>query len=160
MRRPSGPHVACTQLPRARRSTPHAFLKYALRHSARLQGNCSDPDAPTALSLSPAEATALLPLKPRQCLLLLPDTFLVSNGGPFWTDNLYLKILRTEVVAEFKFLSAGVLGVQQGFPGVTASDLYVTNVTMHGEERGLAIGVALEEDRSNLLMKGALRTCL
>lgn len=124
-----------------------------------LQGNCSDPDAAAALALDGDLATTLLPLKPRQCLLLVPDTFIMSNRGRAWIDNLYLRLQRRLVSQEFAFVSAGLNNDGDGYFKVDASDLFITNVTFHGEHRGSAQGVSLEADSSSVLVQGAaLRT--
>ena len=116
-----------------------------------MQGNCSDPDAAAALGLSPAEAAALLPLKPRQCLLLVPKSLLAIGPDLFWVDNLYLKVARMKPVPGFTLLSTG-------YPfEAWVKDLYVTNVTMHGEARGMATAVRV--GRSRLFMKGAQQIC-
>lgn len=114
-----------------------------------MQGNCSDPDAAAALSLSPAEAATLLPLKPRQCLILVPESLHAINHD-LWVDNLYLKIARMKPVPGFTLLSSGAVCESD-------ANLYVTNVTMHGEARGMATAVSMS--RSRLFMKGALQIC-
>ena len=123
-----------------------------------VQGNCSDPDAAAALGLSPAEASAMLPLKPRQCVVLVPDTFLVSNGGNFWLDNVYLKLMRTRTVHDFTFVAGGTLGGSDEVPeDVATSNLYVTNVTLQGESRGAAMGITTHAPEASLLLQGAIR---
>lgn len=95
-----------------------------------MQGNCSDPAAVAALNLTTDEANFLLPLKPRQCLLLLPNNFIVSNGGSFWLDNLYLRLATPRIVADPYFISAGQPRLTPDMEGITPAQMYVTNVTM------------------------------
>lgn len=61
-----------------------------------MQGNCSDPHATRALQLLPPEPAhaPFLPLRPFQCLLLVPhvDTVLLQTRDSLWSDNLYLRL--------------------------------------------------------------------
>lgn len=95
-----------------------------------VQGNCSDPGAVAALNLTSDEAHLLLPLKPRQCLLLLPHSFLISYGGNFWLDNLYLRLATPRSVAAPYFISAGPPRLPPDLPGTIPAQIYITNVTM------------------------------
>lgn len=126
-----------------------------------VQGNCSDPGAAAALELTREDSAALLPLKPRQCLVLIHDTFLILSGGQVWLDNLYLRLARTSVerllfvsmappAAEFANL------VSSG--DVTPADVYITNITMDGGAHGVAAGIYSYKfgPDSSLLVKGAL----
>lgn len=117
-----------------------------------MQGNCSDPDAMTALGLaSTAEASrlaaagGLLPLKPRQCLLLLPDTFAFTNGGRFWLDNLYLRLdRRRHGSPEAAFMLSGLREFETHMKSLRATHLAATNVTMHGDGRAPVNGIRLK----------------
>lgn len=109
-----------------------------------MQGNCSDADAATALTLTAAETATLLPLHPFQCMLLMHETFLVVNRGSVWVDNLYLKLRRTYARPGMAFLSAGILDGRLREPYLNASDVYVTNVTFHSERRGSTQGIATD----------------
>ena len=131
-------------------------------HAAAVQGNCSDPDAAAALGVSagePGAAGSLLPLKPRQCLLLLPDAFLMANGGMFWLDNIYLRLERTLAMPDIAVISAGGPSAERLYAEIPKSDLYLTNFTLQGEFRGSAQGVALNVEASSALVQGALLHC-
>eukprot|EP00892_Ulva_mutabilis_P004444 jgi/Ulvmu1/2371/UM130_0002.1 len=133
-------------------------LLYASRNMRSMRGNCSDPDAATALGLSQQEAAAMLPLKPRQCVIIVPDTFLVSSGGSHWVDNLFLKLDRQRPSTRFAFMLGGIVQGLEDYPQVTETDFYATNVTFQGEHRGRAYGVSLETFRSRLLMHECIMT--
>lgn len=74
----------------------------------------------------------------------------MSNLGPFWVDNLYLKVARTNVLSDFTLLSA------ESVADKTAG-MYVTNVTMHGDSWGKAAGAVMRT--ASLYLKGVLHTC-
>eukprot|EP00892_Ulva_mutabilis_P006549 jgi/Ulvmu1/4266/UM194_0006.1 len=133
-------------------------LLYRIQEMRSMRGNCSDPDAATTLGLAQEEAATLLPLKPRQCLVIVPDTFLMSNGGSYWLDNLYLKLRRHRAVSRFSFVTAGELTENIGFDEVSDSDLYLTNLTLQGEYRGSFRGVKLEAPNSNMLLQDCIFT--
>ena len=111
-----------------------------------VQGNCSYcsysvADAASSLSLTAEEASALgrmLPLKPRQCVIILQDTFLMVNSGSLWLDNVYLIVLRARVQPSLVFIKTG----EQIAPGeafnhrMSSMKVFVTNVTMQGASRG------------------------
>ena len=120
-----------------------------------VQGNCSDPNAAAALGLSAAEAASMLPLKPRQCVVLVPDSFLMINGGPYWMDNLYLKLSRSRPHPSLAFIRGGLQYGLEYFLEVSSTSIYMTNITLQGELRGTAAGVHLEEAESSLFMQGA-----
>lgn len=122
-----------------------------------MQGNCSDPDATTTLGLRLAAAASLLrlPLKPRQCLLLLPDTFLFTSGGHFWLDNLYLRLDRgRHGTPDAAFVIAGLRDYKVAIQSLHAAHLAVTNVTMHGDDRGPVNGIRLAVPESTALVQG------
>lgn len=119
-----------------------------------VQGNCSDPDAATALRLLPDLAAALLPLKPRQCLLLLPDTLIAVLRGSFWLDNVYLALAPPRFVPALSFLTVGLpIGEH---PNVRQADVVATNVTLQGQgDRGWsAKGIVVTSRGSALLLQG------
>lgn len=58
----------------------------------RVQGNCSEPDAAGALGLEDDLVDTMLPLKPRQCLLVVRESWLLVTRGRLWIDNLYLQV--------------------------------------------------------------------
>ena len=126
-----------------------------------VQGNCSDPDAASALGLSAENKVALLPLKPRQCIILVPDTMLMFNPGRFWLDNLYLKLQLTVVSGGFfAFLSVGAPAEDEFQPQGNANDLFLANVTFHGQHRRAAAGVVLHNLYSRVLIQGAEYCCI
>lgn len=137
---------------------PRALPPHSTR-AAAVQGNCSNPEAAAALGVSagePGAAGSLLPLKPRQCLILLPDAFLMANGGTFWLDNVYLRLERTLAMPDIAVISAGGPSAERLYAEIPKSDLYLTNVTFQGEFRGSAQGVALTVQASSALVQGAL----
>lgn len=120
-----------------------------------MQGNCSDPDPVAALGLAAGAAPSLLPLKKQQCLLVVPDAFMMINNGTFWVDNVYLLLRRSTSQPGAAFLSAGAARGLDPDPRVGPARLYVTNVTFHAEHRGSARGVTLERSGSSALVQGA-----
>eukprot|EP00892_Ulva_mutabilis_P004148 jgi/Ulvmu1/2104/UM125_0008.1 len=135
-------------------------LTYAFPPLRSIRGNCSDPDATTALGLSPAEAAGMLPLKPFQCAVLVHDTFLMMNRGRLLIDNVYLLLRRTAVVPDMSFIVAG--GRDNSFSddsqAIRGGELVVSNVTFHGEHRGNAAGIKLEVDDASLLAQDCIFT--
>lgn len=124
------------------------------RHS--LQGNCSDPDAAGVLDLSAGEASDLLPLKPRQCVVIVAQPFLMSNGGNLWMDGLYLRAMRSTVSPEgFAFIRAGHESPVEQF-GVDSSRLYLSNLTLQSEGHKNAMGLVLGHGSSSAVITGAL----
>ena len=123
--------------------------------SSLVQGNCSDPDAASALGLSAESQVALLPLKPRQCIILVPDSMLMFNPGKFYMENLYLKAQLTAVSGGlFAFLSGADI-VFQVLPAGNVHDLFLANVNFHGMHRRVAAGVVLHHSDSRVLIQGA-----
>ena len=128
--------------------------------ASAVQGNCSDPDAAAALELprpGPRDAP-LLPLKPFQCMLLLPDTFLAVEKGRVWVDNLYLKLMPKpqQVLRHLKrtpsFITAGRRlenSVSDDYnPGSrlenpAKTNLHLTDITFQGDDTQGARGVYL-----------------
>ena len=88
-------------------------------HPVPVQGNCADADAAAALSLSAADASDLLPLKPRQCLLLFDDTWLIVSSSSLWLDNLYLKLGSRARLPHGSFVRVG-LPTESGSVAVSA----------------------------------------
>ena len=125
-----------------------------------LQGNCSDSDPVAALGLSVEVYSNLLPLKPRQCLLVVSKTWLMVNSGQIWIDNLYLKLSRRQVEPSFAFVT---IGSPSRFTDVTfnstvgQSDTYLTGITFHGEHRGNARGVNCDVLLASFLVDGTVR---
>lgn len=122
-----------------------------------VQGNCSNPDAATALGLTVEEQASLLPLKPRQCVVIVPGTLLTIEGGTVWLDNLYLMLQHTEP----KTVSRFVLTDDEWFPGTgkgmgaDAPELFVTNATLHRQLRGRVSGFMTNVKASRLFLQGA-----
>lgn len=114
-----------------------------------------------ALGLGSDISADLLPLRPRQCLILVSDTWLMVNKGQVWVDNLYLKLNREAVRPDFAFITAGSRLVQHAStvgngedPSIEPSDTFLTGVTFHGEHRGRARAVACETNLAAFLMDG------
>eukprot|EP00892_Ulva_mutabilis_P004163 jgi/Ulvmu1/2118/UM127_0003.1 len=91
--RPPLPDTPVERLFRTALIDPLALLEVDFE-ARSIRGNCSDPDPAAALALdaSSNQGAPLLPLKPFQCLLLVPDTFLSIERARFWLDNLYLRL--------------------------------------------------------------------
>eukprot|EP00892_Ulva_mutabilis_P006551 jgi/Ulvmu1/4268/UM194_0008.1 len=144
-----------------RETTEEGVLDYALLYvhggMRSMRGNCSDPDAATALALAAEEAAALLPLKPRQCLVIVPDNMLVINGGDFWLDNVYLRLARTQFLPDFAFVTVG-LPLNRDVPQITAGRVAATNVTVQSEQRGCAEGFAVISEDSSVLLQDCMFT--
>lgn len=118
-----------------------------------MQGNCSEADAASVLGLSAEEAAGVLPLKPRQCLIITHEPFLLSMGGHLWMDGLYLKSLRQTLREQFTFVSAGHQTREDAFD-VPRCQMYLTNLTVQSEPGRSAIAVALLQGFSSLLVTG------
>ena len=122
-----------------------------------MQGNCSNPDVATPLGLTAEEQATLLPLKPRQCVVIVPGTILTVEGGQVWLDNLYL-MLHSTVSEPF---SALVRTGNELLPGsgtgteAAAPDLFVTNLTLHRHGRGGAFGLVTNVLASRIFLQGA-----
>lgn len=116
-----------------------------------VQGNCSNPHAAQALGLHAqrplpqAGAEQLLPLKPFQCLLLVPHTAFAAEQGRVWVDNIYFKLHRPgqRVLAPARwpvsFIAVGRRSMNYWFSdyGLFGGDpppteLHVTGVTFQG----------------------------
>lgn len=140
-----------------------------------MQGNCSEHDAAQVLGLTEAEAAGLLPLKSHQCLLIVGDTFLMSNGGSLLLENVYLKVIRSSVVKDMTLLAASHIAVRNGLAErdtglfgplseqttsyLSPADFFLVNITMQleteAERSRPAVAVALNTKPSSLLMQGA-----
>lgn len=121
----------------------------------RTQGNCDVPDGAAALNLPADVAADMLPLKPRQCLLVVSETWLMVNGGHLWVDNLYLKLSRQLARPNFVFITAGALDGQQSWPSIRRSDMFITGVTFQGEHRGSARAIVCDIIAASFLADGA-----
>lgn len=124
-----------------------------------MQGNCSDGDPAATLGVTSDVAVSLLPLKERQCLILMPDTFLMVNNGILWLDNIYLRLLRRVRTSFISFVTAGLLATEEEFPDleISASEIALTNITFQGEHAQDPVGVAIGPEGSVLLVKGVLQ---
>ena len=122
---------------------------------SQLQGNCADSDAVEALQLTADVAADLLPLKPRQCLLVVSQTWMMVNGGHLWIDNVYLKLSRHLVRPNFSFVTAGALNAENDWPQVSRSTTFLTGITFQGEQRGNARGVVTDIASSAVAVEGA-----
>lgn len=106
-----------------------------------VQGNCKQP--PPAYQ-TPATAPPLLPLKPRQCVLTIGDSALQFLGGKQWLDNVYFRLRRTRVNPAMTLLELGWDGARSLADlsaEVPVAEVYLTNITLQGELRGMATGV-------------------
>ena len=108
-----------------------------------LQGNCSEPHTIQTLRLPPEEPQ--LPMKPFQCLLLVPDTFLAVPVGRLWVDNLYLRLHpRSRVLPSLQrtpsFMTLGRREPNTRFSDYSfkndwpdQTELHVTDITFQGD---------------------------
>eukprot|EP00892_Ulva_mutabilis_P006547 jgi/Ulvmu1/4264/UM194_0004.1 len=158
LKRPPNPGISGFDGPNNDDSIIRLALFYVHSEMRSLRGNCSDPDAVAALGLPAEVAADMLPLKPRQCLVIVPDAFMMTIGGLFWLDNVYLRLVRTKALPGAAFVAAGAGGVLDAEVQVHAAQLYVTNVTFHAELRGSARGVALEKGGSGALLQDCIFT--
>ena len=106
-----------------------------------------------SLGLTAEEGATLLPLKPRQCVVIVPGTFLTVTGGQVWLDNLYLMLHHTVTTPVSTFLLAEAEG-RVDLPEQAELHVFVTNATLHNQHRGSAAGVWMTVGR--LLLQGAL----
>lgn len=106
-----------------------------------VQGNCTDADMTQVLSAG-VTASELLPLKPSQCLLLLPDTFAAMEIGRIWIDNLYLKLHRDSRVLPSLQRTPSLVAVgthlqrfndPELLTGQRHTEVHITDVTFHGD---------------------------
>jgi hypothetical protein len=89
-----------------------------------LQGNCTEP-VPAVLAKG-LYGPPLLPLKPRQCLIVtshsLVQSWLPEPAGAMWLDNLYIRIGDRFTPPTF----------QPEITVVSSGQLYLTRVTIQG----------------------------
>lgn len=74
----------------------------------------------------------MLPLKPRQCLLLVSDNLLTVEGGGLWLDNVYLKAhVAANSPPETTFVIVGLLPNDLAIsdPNEPTPRVFVTNTT-------------------------------
>eukprot|EP00892_Ulva_mutabilis_P004162 jgi/Ulvmu1/2117/UM127_0002.1 len=116
-------------------------LLYAPRSLRSIRGNCTESNAGAQLGLSTSVFTSLIPMRPRQCLLVVSQTWLMVNAGKLWIDNIYLKLSRHLVRPNFMFITAGALNGELTWPLIGRSDIYITRTTFQGEHRGNARGI-------------------
>ena len=119
-----------------------------------VQGNCSSPNVATVAGLTLEERANLLPLKPRQCVVIVPGTFLTVEDGQVWLDNLYLMLPKT---APESFTAFVRTDNEQFCSNSTpaAPDLFISNATLHSQLRGAASGVLMTLGASRLFLQGA-----
>ena len=120
-----------------------------------VQGNCDNPDAAASLRLDAGLAADLLPMKPRQCLLVMNQTWLMVNAGNILVDNLYLKLSRTLYMPTFVFITQGALFGEEEWFNIKSSSVYVINVTFHAEDRGCAAAVSSHQTFNAVYLDGA-----
>lgn len=132
-----------------------------------MQGNCSEPDAATALGLSTRANS--LPLKPRQCLLLFPDTLFTIIEDSIWIDNLYLKSHQPRLQPDIQdpaFIRVGlsnflwermqadlVLDTPNGQGGV-----FLTNITFEAPPHPNLLGVSTGFELFQVYLSGMKST--
>ena len=123
-----------------------------------LQGNCSGDDAAAELGLSAGEAAELLPLRPRQCLVVVDDTMLMVLRGTLWLHNLYLKLgQKHRRNVEMSFIAVGMPAQGDAeFRGVMRSDTYATSVTFHSQPFHRSTAISINEFYSSIYLTGAI----
>lgn len=120
------------------------------------------------------EDPELLPLKPAQCVLLLPDTFIAMDTGRLWLDNVYVKLTRrVRVLPSLQrvpsFITLGRRESNREFSDyeddqrlhpLTRTEIHVTNVTFQGDGVASAHGVlaAGTGKHTNVFIIGVLGT--
>ena len=124
-------------------------------HATCVQGNCAVSDPVEALELTPDVAADLLPLKPRQCLVVVSQTWLMINSGNLWVDNVYLKLSRRLARPNFAFVTAGALNAEYTWPNIVRSTTFLTGITFHGEHRGNARGIIADITAAAVAVDGA-----
>jgi hypothetical protein len=121
-----------------------------------LQGNCTEP-VPAALA-NGLYGPPLLPLKPRQCLIVTSQSLVQSwrpdPAGAMWLDNLYIRIGNPVTPP----------GYQPEITVVSSRQLYVTRVTIQGNGETLvrAIDSQYSSDagaRKSLFTSGECSMC-
>lgn len=130
--------------------TMHSMHLHSLR---AVQGNCDDPDPAAALSLGDELAQTLLPLKPRQCVVMIRETWLIAIGGALWVDNVYLRFAGRNAVSAF--ISAGPWLNDIDWSRPLRSDLYITRATFHGAPSTSLTGVYAGVDLVSIYIDGA-----
>lgn len=126
-----------------------------------LQGNCTG-GAGLLRTLQAAAPQPLLPLKPAQCLLIFDSNVLSVNDGRLWMDNLYFAAAPPRPTLDTMAVSVGLAagGLLEGhstYRKRNALELYVTNVTYHGDgaSPGRAFGFAPLVRGTSALFQGA-----
>lgn len=61
-----------------------------------MQGNCSEPPPESSLPEVAPGDPVLLPLKDRQCLLMVSVPVWLSWSTDLWVDNLYIRLQRSQ----------------------------------------------------------------
>lgn len=132
-----------------------------MRTHADVQGNCAD--APPAEEVmdgedGSVELLPLLPVKPLQCLVLVGDSALQFLSGTKWLDNLYFRLQKTRADPGFVLLQLGWHAPRdpdQVLSKEPEATLYMTNVTVQGQVRGVS-DVLASQRASNTLAEGAV----
>lgn len=123
---------------------------------AAVQGNCDDHAPASSLNLTAADASRLLPLKPRQCVLVVDDTWLMVNGGTVWLDNLYL--MHARYGGAFLVSDLPLHGREFNLPLAPGADVsvaaYVTGVTFHASPRSRMSAVVMRRGYTAVLLNG------
>ena len=149
--------TSCTQSFQTTSASPRDLSKFHLCISACMQGNCGDPFPVAALGLSAEEAGDLLPLKPRQCLVVVDDTMLMVNSGTLWLHNLYLKVVQNHDRVETLLIAAGSnTSDEQESPHIKRSDIYVTSVTFDAQPYHKATAISTGRRFSSVYVGGTL----
>ena len=94
-----------------------------------------------------ANATALIDLRPGQCLMMAEEDMVPIVNPAIWLDNLYLRI--SPPTKDRAFVSVGLLSIprmswQFDEPGEAVR--FVTRCTLQGDGLGPSVGVWVNED--------------
>jgi hypothetical protein len=112
-----------------------------------MQGNCER--APPEELVNDISGTELLPLKPKQCLLIAGESLMNVEQGDLWLDGLYVRQRSAETIYS-SLISVGGQG-----------SLWMTSVTLQGDGDGVANCQQCALDvTSQLYAEGASSTCL
>ena len=76
------------------------------------------------------------------------------NSGNMLVDNLYLKLSRTLSLPTVTFITQSALFGEEEWFSIFSSNVYVTNVTFHAEDRGSAQAVASHYTYNSMYIDG------
>lgn len=131
-----------------------------------MQGNCSSPDPTIPKDLADVDAvthlatTGVVPLMPRQCMLIVDKPLLAVLAGTLWVDNLYLKTARASLGGALAFISTAPTWNELFLESTQAEArvIYATNVTFQADPRTEAVGISAAHSESSVHVDGVYPT--